>query len=615
MRISKTLFIESLRCDRFASLHDLEKEQENSFVLIDGVEYDSELYQEKVSEFLEELDLIELDFDSLEVMMPYFNEIEILAGKYMKKKFGYSVVNSLDTSKQKKLEIAYSDAILFAYLDVYQETEFGYNICEVKAKSSNAIWKIGKAYNREDQENNQPKDYKSIFKKCEDGICRLREDLDDFSFESSVLSEKEYMKHRAKLFDYNHDFGRVVLDLSFQRFIAERVFNVNQSSYYVGLVNCEYVYDGSMEDGKIIYNQDLKGEEIITLVDLTKVTLEMQEKLEVLLKKVIERFEKGDVNPVPLGKYCMRKKTRQCKYFDICWKNIPTKNSIFTYFNNHHGFKSEDGHKYDTFDLLNSGITRMQDIDLGILNRPKNVIQRNCVDTNTAYVDQSKIRSAIKTLNYPIYHLDFESLPLPLPRYKGEKCYSQSVFQFSIHVEKSPGVCDKDLDHFEFLAVNHNDNRRALVEKMIDTIKDDGGSVVVYNESFEKGRIREFAEFFPEYKSKLYDIHDRIFDLLYVLNGSKKFYESFGYDMSEVPMVYYHPNQNGSYSIKNILPLFSDLSYSEMEVSNGNVAMLTYGKYPKYSKEVFEQKYQALIEYCKQDTWAMVVILDELRKI
>ncbi len=85
--------------------------------------------------------------------------------------------------------------------------------------------------------------------------------------------------------------------------------------------------------------------------------------------------------------------------------------------------------------------------------------------------------------------------------------------------------------------------------------------------------------------------------------------------MSEVPMVYYHPEQNGSYSIKNILPLFSDLSYSEMEVSNGNVAMLTYGKYHKYSKEVFEQKYQALIEYCKQDTWAMVVILDELRKI
>lgn len=615
MKISKTLFIESLRCNRFAALHDLNSDKEISYVEIDGLDYESEAYKAKLESYLDELGDLEENMDSLEVMMPYFNEIEILVGKYMEKIFGYSVVNSLDVTKQQKLEIEYDDATLFSYLDVYQETSDGFNICEVKAKSSNAIWKIGKTYNADDKENNRSKDYKSIFTKCDDGICRLREDVEDFSFENSILTEKEYMKYRAKLFDYNHDFGRVVLDISFQRFIAEKMYGIKNSSYYVGLVNSEYVYDGKTVDGKIVYDTDEAGEEIVILVDLTKITEEMQDKLEVLLKKVIERFEVGDASEVALGNHCMRKKTRQCKYFDMCWKHIPKVNSIFTYFDNHHGFKTSDNYKYDTFDLVNDGIVNLVDVDLDILNRPKNVIQRNCVDTNSPYVDKGKIKGAINALNYPLYHLDFESLPLPLPRYKGEKCYSQSVFQFSIHVENAPGVCDKEKDHYEFLAVDHSDNRRELVERMLDAIKDDGGSVIVYNESFEKSRIKEFAVFFPEYKKRLLDINDRVFDLLYVLKGSKNFYEALGFDMSGVPLVYYHPDQNGSYSIKSILPLFSDLSYKGMEVENGSVAMLTYAKYPQYNSEVFIQKYQGLIDYCKQDTWAMVVILEELRKI
>lgn len=615
MKISKTLFIESLRCNRFAALHDLESEKENAFVVINGIEYDSDEYSDLIAEYLSELDDVEIDLESLEVMMPYFNEIELLVGKLMKEKFGYDVVNSIETKKQEKLEIAYNDAVLFAYLDVFQKTEVGYNICEVKAKSCNTLWKIGKTYNAEDKENNQPKDYKSIFKKCEDGVCRLRDELEDFSFETSVLNEKEFNKHKAKLFDYNHDFGRVVLDISFQRFIAERVYGIKDNNYYVGLVNSEYVYDGKRVDNEIVYEPNENGEEIVVLVDLTKITFEMQEKVEMLLNKVIERFEVGDASKVNLGSYCMRKKSRQCKYFDICWKDIPSKNSLFAYSSNHTGFKSEDGVKYETYDLINDGIVKMTDIDVSLLNRVKNQIQRNCVDLNEPFIDRQKIKSAIKALNYPLYHLDFESLPLPLPRFRGEKCYSQSVFQFSIHIERAPGVCDKDKDHYEFLAKDFSDNREMLVKKMLEVIKEDGGSIIVYNEGFEKGRIKELAQIFPEYSKRLLELNTRVYDLLHVLKGSKKFYEALGYDMDQTPVVYYHPDQSGSYSIKAILPLFSDLTYKGMEVANGNDAMYTYAKFDKYDKETFAQKYQGLIEYCKQDTWAMVVILDELRNI
>ncbi len=615
MKISKSQFIEYLRCNRFAALDDVKNNRDKSFVTINGVEYDSEKYYSIIESLSIALDDIVIDNASLEVMMPYFNEIEVLVGGKLKRQFGYDVISSLDTFKQKKLECEYEDAQLFSYVDVFQTKDKGFNICEVKAVTTNTLWKVGKTFNDEDKENKMPKDYKSIFKKCDDGICRLRHELEDHSFENAVLKEKDYMKKRAQLYDYQTDIGRIVLDLSFQRFIAEKMYGNEDNNYYLGILNSEYVFDGTYENGRPIYLPDENGEEIVTLVDLTQTTAEMQEIVEMHLQKVVRRVEEGDASPVDIGKHCMRKKTRQCRYFDVCWDFIPDKYSIFTYLGNHHGFKDENGEKYDTFELANSGCVGMLDVADNLLNRHNNYVQKKCLEKDEVYLDARMITSGIKTLTYPIYHLDFESFPVPLPRFKGEKCYYQSVFQYSIHIERQPGVCDKEKDHFEFLAKDHQDRRRELVEAMIKTIKDDGGSVIAYNQGFEKGRIKEFAEFFPEYQERLNDINNRVFDLMFLLKGNKKFYEALGFDTKDTIFLYYHKDLEGSFSIKKVLPLFSDLSYYGMEVANGGEAMLTYGMYPNYSDYELKVKQAGLVEYCKQDTWAMVVILDKLRKM
>ena len=136
-----------------------------------------------------------------------------------------------------------------------------------------------------------------------------------------------------------------------------------------------------------------------------------------------------------------------------------------------------------------------------------------------------KIREGILELRYPIYHLDFESFPCPLPRFKGESPYMQSLFQYSIHIEHEPGVCDKDSDNYYFLAGDHNDPREALIKGMIDIIKPDGGSVLVYNIAFEKTRINELARLFPAYKDRLLDIADRLFDLMDIVKGNTKLYK------------------------------------------------------------------------------------------
>ena len=100
-----------------------------------------------------------------------------------------------------------------------------------------------------------------------------------------------------------------------------------------------------------------------------------------------------------------------------------------------------------------------------------------------------------------------------------------------------------------------------------------------------------------------------------LLKGSTALYKKLGYDSESSNMFnYYHEKMTGSFSIKKILPLFSSLTYQGMEVGNGMEALITYAQFPTFTKEEYEHKYQKMIEYCRQDTWAMVEILHGLSK-
>jgi hypothetical protein len=51
-----------------------------------------------------------------------------------------------------------------------------------------------------------------------------------------------------------------------------------------------------------------------------------------------------------------------------------------------------------------------------------------------------------------------------------------------------------------------------------------------------------------------------------------------------------------------------------MPIANGTEALVAYAKFPTMDQQTFDQTYHNLKEYCKQDTWAMVEILDQLRR-
>ena len=101
-----------------------------------------------------------------------------------------------------------------------------------------------------------------------------------------------------------------------------------------------------------------------------------------------------------------------------------------------------------------------------------------------------------------------------------------------------------------------------------------------------------------------------------ITKTNTKLYENLGYTKEEASLFnYYHEDMQGSFSIKKILPLFSNLTYKGMDISNGVEALVTYAKFKTMNKQEYEYKYQKLVEYCCQDTWAMYEILKGLRTV
>ena len=603
MKISKTGFTNIIRCNRYGALEEIYRKKGQALVTF-SEDMDDLMTSEnksKTETLLSDMydenddDLIQKEDIQLNAMMPYYNEIEGLTAKAVKKLFeGEFTFNMLDTYKQKKFEMEKEGYYFYCFLDGFLEQENGFKIFETKSTTSRKYMDM--MHNKE-----------SMFAFSPEGILMLTKDL-GFSV------DEKYEKKLDKLLDRYSDVGRYVYDLAFQRYVIEHSDEkpIGSQKYYLAVLNKDYVFDGRTdENSKPIYD-----ESIIVFIDFTSITERYRPIIESDMNLVINNLNNMNAAPVDIGKHCQRKDRKQCQFFDICWKHVPTQNSILTYLGNHHGFTDSNGEKRDRYDLINEGIVEALQIPEDWLKRENNVIQRQVIESDEPYYNYRKIREGILELRYPIYHLDFESFPCPLPRYKGESPYMQSLFQYSIHIEHTPGVCDKELDNYAFLARNHDDPREALIEGMIDIIKQDGGSVLVYNIAFEKTRINELARLFPVYKDALLDIADRLFDLMDIVKGNTKLYKDLGYDEAEAKKInYYHTDLNGSYSIKKVLPLFSNLTYKGLPIGNGSEALVTYAQFPLMDPKTFERTYKDLVNYCKQDTWAMVEILNELRKI
>lgn len=615
MAVTKTNFINYSRCPRYVALDEVHKEKLDAdisyeeYLLLEKDEYIKEIvgsmYESDNSG--EEQDLINVVDEQLEVLLPYYKRVEQLAGILTEKYFKGKTIYAEYTKNQECFDFSLNGIRYLCYVDIYNENEQGINIIEVKATTSKKYAEL--TYGKRGGEKFP------IFTK-KDNIYKLNLCVDD---------EKSYSDKINKLKNRYSDIGGYIYDLAVQRFIIEGELrqsnnpNINKVNYYLAVLNHEYIFDGTYDGNEAVYNQSKEGHEIITFIDLNDITKQMQE----LVKQDRVNIEKNIINSSikeqPLKSYCEKGKRSECKYFKkICSSKIPDFNSSLNYIYNQHGFViNEHGDRLKGLDLINENYLKMLDIPQEWITNPNHQIQREALMFNKPYINIDKIKLGIKQLKYPIYHLDFETFPCPLPRFKGEWPYIQSPFEFSLHIEKEPGNCDKEKDNYVFLAKTFTDEREEMIKDLIKYINpNDSGTLFAQNVSFEKGRIKELADMFPEYKEDLMKIYNRGFDLIWLLRGSKDNYLNWGLELEDAKKLnYYHPDFSGSYSIKKTLPVFSDLSYQDLEVKNGNDAIVEYASYPLRSKEELILKRQSLIDYCQQDTWAMVEILNKLRQI
>ena len=279
-----------------------------------------------------------------------------------------------------------------------------------------------------------------------------------------------------------------------------------------------------------------------------------------------------------------------CAYKAYCGRNLP-KPSIFDVA----GLTDKKAYQ-----LYHSGIKSFEDvIEKKVKLTERQLLQvERAVNHLPAIIHKDKIQDFLSTLRYPLYYLDFETFQQAIPEFEGGKPYEQIPFQYSLHVEYEDGR----LEHLEFLAKEGTDPRRAVAERLCEDIPM-GVCSLAYNMSFEKSRIKTFAEQYPDLAEHLMDIHDHMVDPEVIFAERD----------------YYNNAMKGKSTIKLVLPALypndPELDYHNLEdVHNGGEASAAFLTMADKSPEEIARLRENLLKYCGLDTYAMVKLIWKLRE-
>jgi len=346
------------------------------------------------------------------------------------------------------------------------------------------------------------------------------------------------------------------------------------------------VYNMHIDNTYVFYDKlDLKG--LFIIEDYTDVCKSKFDEVEANVAS-IRAYVDTEAEPIKDIDICCDS-PYECAYKGYCWKHIPEQ-SVFD-------LRRLTAEK--KFDLYHQGIISYEDI---VTKRPA-INQNQMRQAETAFyhrpdtIEADEIRDFIKTLSYPIYHLDFETFQLAIPQWEGCKPYEQIPFQYSLHIEYEDGR----LEHKEFLAKEGIDPRRALAEQLCQDIPV-GVCSLAYNMSFERRVILGLSELYPDLQEHLLDIRENMHDLMVPFQKQH----------------YYTEAMQGSYSIKYVLPALCpgdpELDYHNLDqVHNGSEASAAFADMVNKSPEEIQELRNNLLKYCGLDTYAMVKVLEQLK--
>jgi len=356
-------------------------------------------------------------------------------------------------------------------------------------------------------------------------------------------------------------------DLAFQKYVCEKS-GLKINKCFVLHLNKEYIKNGKINPKKLA-----EIEEVTEKVNLIG-------GIEKNCKLYLEIMNSDKEPDMLISKNC--NKPYPCAVKDKCWGTLP-KNNVLHLTNWRVYWK-----------LFDDGIINMKDVPKGTKLTPKDQVILEAETKNKVIISKEHVKHFLKSLKYPLCHLDFETFDTAVPIFDNSRSWQKMPFQYSVHIQPKVGK----IKHYDFLADGEGDPRPELLKALKEHTKG-SGSVIVFNKSFEISVLKRLLEDFPKEKW-IQNVLDRIVDLA---TPFQSFY-------------YYNPSQKGSYSIKKVLPAVTGKSYAHLEIANGGDASALYF-YSHIVKEINgkEKIRENLLKYCCLDTEGMVWIVDKLKKL
>ncbi|WP_031598334.1 DUF2779 domain-containing protein [Ferrovum myxofaciens] len=351
-------------------------------------------------------------------------------------------------------------------------------------------------------------------------------------------------------------------DIAIQTYVAQAA-GLSLTKVAVAHIDNSWVYPGQ---------QDYRG--LLKEVDVTEETLSRQDQVQGWLQEAQSILASAEPK-VTTGKQCDI--PYECGFHDYCSAQEPQAEYPIRWLP-----------RFSTEPYRSQGIIDLRNLPPTVSLNPTQQRVKECTLNGQPWFDAAGAVADLAPHILPGYFLDFETINPAVPTWKGTRPYQQVVFQFSLHRLGKRGK----LEHKEFLDLSGNDPSRTFAMALIGACGE-AGPVFVYNAAFEKSRISELAERFPKFAKRLLAINERVVDLLPIARNR-----------------YYHPSQQGSWSIKAVLPaVVPELSYQNLEgVQDGGSAQDAFLEaiHPDTSVDRKEQLERQLLAYCQLDTYAMV---------
>jgi hypothetical protein len=419
----------------------------------------------------------------------------------------------------------------------------------------------------------------------------------------------------------------------------------------------EKVKQGQFVKREIVFNGDLKQLKkghVLSFINVDEVVEDylpmVKQEAEVMLKALNSDDEKKFHVPISIA-------CKGCEYntgatqpngFEACWGALAKPSPHILELGQLGNVNKRKEYKDGINRLIKQGKTALSDV-------PESYVKHS--DPNKKYYNnrplyqltkrqeflEEEIRTHIENLEYPLYFIDFETSQMAIPYHAGMRPYGKVLFQWSCHIIEQPG---DEPEHFDWINVEESYPNKEFVKSLKKAIGSNG-TVMTWS-PYENTQLKDVLKEL-QVQEKLDQEEEELLAWLNVLVKRHDGDETRICDMHDwAKWYYFHPMMGGRTSIKVTLPavletikskrvkawlkgdglygigkngkpidpyqLLPEIEIAELaeKVKDGSGAMrayqdMFYGLH-KDDAEIKEKYKKALLQYCKLDTLAMVII-------